>query len=118
MALVRENPRSVPEVEPGPGYVLEDKFVWSHHPSLEEILKTHMAEYYELWEQQLLPLHREGKVTVVPVLAEATLWESLPEIESMPVLPRNKKPLGSWDDDMPEAWRHVMTELSTILQNL
>lgn len=77
-----------------------------------------VAEYYELWEQQLLPLHREGKVTVVPVLAEATLWESLPEIESMPVLPRNKKPLGSWDDDMPEAWRHIMTELSTILQNL
>lgn len=77
-----------------------------------------VAEYYDLWEQQLLPLHSKGKVTVIPVLTEPTLWESLPGIETMPVLPRNKKPVSSWDDDMPEAWRHIMAELSTILDNL
>ncbi len=82
------------------------------------ITASFVAEYYDLWEQQLLPLHREGKVTIVPVLTEATLWESLPDIETMPVLPRNKKPISSWDDDIPEAWRHIVTELSTILQHL
>ncbi len=74
-------------------------------------------QYYDLWEQQLLPLHREGKITVVPVLVEDTLWDSLPGIDTMPVLPRTKKPVSSWENQ-PEAWRHIMAELSTILDNL
>jgi hypothetical protein len=35
MALVRENPRSAPEVLPGPGHVIEEGFVWAHYPPLE-----------------------------------------------------------------------------------
>jgi len=81
------------------------------------ITAAFMNQYYDLWEGQLLPLHREGKITVVPVLVEDTLWDSLPGIDTMPVLPRTKKSVSSWDNQ-PEAWRHIMTELSTILDNL
>jgi hypothetical protein len=60
MALVRENPRSVPEIEPGPGYVLQSKFVWSHHPSLESILKAHMKEYYDLSTTKCQSAHQQS----------------------------------------------------------
>jgi len=76
-----------------------------------------LNQYYDIWEQQLLPLYKEGKVVIVPVLTEDTLWDSLPEIETMPILPRTKKPVGSWENK-PEAWQHIMTELATILDNL
>jgi hypothetical protein len=39
MALVRENPRSVPDVLPGPGHVLQEGFFWAHYPPLELVLK-------------------------------------------------------------------------------
>lgn len=39
MALVRENPRSVPEVLPSPGHILQEGFFWAHYPPLELVLK-------------------------------------------------------------------------------
>lgn len=35
MALVRENPRSAPEVLPGAGHIIVEGFVWAHYPPLE-----------------------------------------------------------------------------------
>eukprot|EP00934_Nitzschia_sp_Nitz4_P006720 Nitzschia sp. Nitz4//scaffold31_size150131//90099//91653//NITZ4_002838-RA/size150131-augustus-gene-0.5-mRNA-1//1//CDS//3329547689//6710//frame0 len=48
MALMRENPRSVPSVLPPPGSTVPEGFFWAHYPPLEAVLKEHMAEYYEL----------------------------------------------------------------------
>lgn len=48
MALVRENPRSVPSVLPPRGSVVPEGFFWAHYPPLEAVLKKHMAEYYDL----------------------------------------------------------------------
>lgn len=42
MALVRENPRSVPDVLPGPGHVLQEGFFWAHYPPLEMVLKRYV----------------------------------------------------------------------------
>jgi hypothetical protein len=39
MALVRENPRSAPDLLPGPGHVLQEGFFWAHYPPLELVLK-------------------------------------------------------------------------------
>jgi hypothetical protein len=36
MALTRENPRSAPEILPGPGHVLPEGFFWAHYPPLEK----------------------------------------------------------------------------------
>lgn len=118
-ALPKEHRLDIGEIAPGDNISQKlSALMQSAAVIIPLVTASFVSEYYDLWEQQLLPLHREGKVTIVPVLTEATLWESLPDIETMPVLPRNKKPVGSWDDDIPEAWRHIMTELTTILKHL
>mmetsp|Transcript_129119 Transcript_129119/g.373716 ORF Transcript_129119/g.373716 Transcript_129119/m.373716 type:complete len:524 (-) Transcript_129119:102-1673(-) len=48
MALVRENPRSVPSELPQRGATVPEGFFWAHYPPLEAVLKEHMAEYYDL----------------------------------------------------------------------
>mmetsp|Transcript_65295 Transcript_65295/g.98508 ORF Transcript_65295/g.98508 Transcript_65295/m.98508 type:complete len:533 (+) Transcript_65295:109-1707(+) len=48
MALVRENPRTLPSTWPPRGSVVPEGFFWAHYPPLEGVLKKHMAEYYEL----------------------------------------------------------------------
>lgn len=47
MALVRENPRT-PRTDPPSGTVITHGFFWGSYPSLENILRTHMKEYYDL----------------------------------------------------------------------
>lgn len=118
-ALPKEHRLDIGEIAPGDNIAEKlSELMQSSAVIIPLITANFVAEYYDLWEQQILPLHRDGKTTVVPVLTEATLWESLPGIENMPVLPRDKKPVSSWDDDKPEAWRHIMTELTTILKYL
>lgn len=46
MALVRENPR-VPKQDPKAGTVICEGFFWGKYPSLENVLKRNMKEYYE-----------------------------------------------------------------------
>jgi hypothetical protein len=43
MALVRENPRTTPDVLPGPGHVLKEGFFWAHYPPLENVLKRYVV---------------------------------------------------------------------------
>ena len=47
MALKRTSPRNPPKFLPPPGHVLPDKFIWSHYPPLEQVLKNYMEQYYE-----------------------------------------------------------------------
>lgn len=49
MALVRESPRPASQrVDPPPGTILAEHFVWAKFPSLENVLKLHMLDYYQL----------------------------------------------------------------------
>lgn len=47
MAIVRENPRN-PGTDPPMGTVIPHGFFWGSYPSLEQILRAHMKEYYDL----------------------------------------------------------------------
>ncbi len=117
-ALPREHRLQFGEVAPGENVADKlSELMKSATVVIPLITAAFLNQYYDLWEQQLLPLYRAGTLTVVPVLTEDTLWDSLPGIDTMPILPRTKIPIGNWDNK-PEAWQHVMTEISTILQNL
>jgi len=48
MALQRENPRSKPETLPPDGHVIPKNFFWGQYTPLENVLRNHMEEYYEL----------------------------------------------------------------------
>ncbi|KAG7364461.1 hypothetical protein IV203_037663 [Nitzschia inconspicua] len=79
MALVRENPRSAPDTLPGPGHVLPDGFVWARYPPLENVLKKHMAEYYQLSTEKCQSAQQQAfnndMVVVVREVAEELQWE-------------------------------------------
>ncbi|KAL3921251.1 MAG: hypothetical protein SGILL_002846 [Bacillariaceae sp.] len=67
MALVRENPRSSPDVLPGAGHVIE------------EVLKKHMAEYYELSTTKCQSAQQQSfnndMVLVIKEVAATNKWK-------------------------------------------
>ena len=74
------------------------------------------SDYIEKEElKKALERHKKGEAIVVPVILRHCLWDAHPGIGSLQVLPKDGKPVSSWDE-RDQAWETVGRGIQKIIE--
>lgn len=65
--------------------------------------------------QIALDKHRKSEAVAVAVIFKPCAWDVHPEIKLLDVLPKNKKPISSWDN-IDEGWLDVVRGVQEIVE--
>lgn len=66
--------------------------------------------------KRALERHEQGQVRVIPIIVRNVNWQSAP-FASLTVLPKNQKPISSWDR-YDEAWQEVSEEIQRVVEQM
>lgn len=76
------------------------------------------SEHFENDEfQRFFELNRRGEVRIVPIIARACIWESVPLLSDLSPLPKNGMPVTAWAD-RDAAWSEIVTNLRTLIMSV